>query len=587
MKIALIVPLLGLALCASAAAEASANAAGGATADGSATASAHAEPPAAGANVGAATASAHVEPPTTDVGDEKKALLGSAHIATDTDADAATDTAATSLLEFGGWWRRHRRNMARRRAAEQRAKARKRAEQHGKRMAEQRAKAAARAVVAHAKKQCDLQRWGGWQESKRCSRNCGGGIRHLKRSYFNKWCTNARRNVHRWQYKTEICNTNPCPVDCKVAESWASHGGCSASCNGGTQKQKLSVTTEPKHGGKRCPSLARSVKCNTQACPTCRDAGDIKNGRVSTTGQLKEGDAVSYTCIPGYRLVGGDERTCKKEGNGKTAKAKLTGKPPTCAIKDCGNPAVKRSTGLTADIPRTTFGGGVTFKCSKGYDLAGSAKRQCGADGKWSGVAPSCKIRICAAVDAPAHGKYEPDISKHQGSYQDKAKTTCDTGFYLKKTTGGAAAGAPKIVIGFHGCGGGNPLPDTSSDGKTLVQCAKYAAGLKAGMVSYNPPNQHCIPFTAEQCRTNGHVKFGAQSTYTLYDLSSAAVVGGGARVPGQHGVERRRPVVFDPHVPRGERSQGRRRLDDKGHRVRQHDFVQVRPWLWHSRWQG
>ena len=73
----------------------------------------------------------------------------------------------------------------------------------------------------------------------------------------------------------------------------------------------------------------------------------------------------------------------------------------------------------------------------------------------------------------------------------------------------------------FRGeCLGGTPLTATSSDGKTLAQCAKYAANLKAGMFSYNSGNdKHCSPYTAEQCRIKGRHSYGAASTYTLYDL--------------------------------------------------------------------
>jgi hypothetical protein len=83
----------------------------------------------------------------------------------------------------------------------------------------------------------------------------------------------------------------------------------------------------------------------------------------------------------------------------------------------------------------------------------------------------------------------------------------------------GALIGGPKVVVGFQGCGGGNPLSDTSSDGKTLEQCIKSAVGLKAGMVTYNTPNQHCIAYTAEQCRTTA--ERWSSSTYTLYDVSA------------------------------------------------------------------
>jgi hypothetical protein len=115
------------------------------------------------------------------------------------------------------------------------------------------------------------------------------------------------------------------------------------------------------------------------------------------------------------------------------------------------------------------------------------------------------------------------------------AAGTDAAGASLRSTIKGAAAGAPTVcstyvaIAGFYGCRGGELLVSTSSDGKTLEACAKYAATLKAGMFSYNPPDQHCIPFTAEQCRTKGRINLHAwcgtstcTTTYTLYDLEAA-----------------------------------------------------------------
>jgi hypothetical protein len=113
-------------------------------------------------------------------------------------------------------------------------------------------------------------------------------------------------------------------VDCKVTETWADDGGCSTSCGGGQQKQKLSVTTEPKHGGKTCPSLRRSMDCNKQACPTCSAGDDITNGKAeSNNGPLNavtEGGAVSYKCRPGYHMRGDAVRPCKKVAGTTTTK---------------------------------------------------------------------------------------------------------------------------------------------------------------------------------------------------------------------------------------------------------------------------
>ena len=79
--------------------------------------------------------------------------------------------------------------------------------------------------------------------------------------------------------------------------------------------------------------------------------------------------------------------------------------------------------------------------------------------------------------------------------------------------------GSTAVTPRFRGgCLGGELLTSTNNDAKTLAQCAKYAADLKAGMFSFNPPDQHCVPFTAEQCRIKGFKSYGEKATYTLYE---------------------------------------------------------------------
>jgi hypothetical protein len=99
----------------------------------------------------------------------------------------------------------------------------------------------------------------------------------------------------------------------------------------------------------------------------------------------------------------------------------------------------------------------------------------------------------------------------------------------------GPAVGAAKEVVPTvkGGCGGGNPLESTSSDGKTLAACAEFAATLSAGMFSYNPPDQHCVPFTSQQCKDTARVHYGARSTYRLYDIVAGPAVGAAAEMVG------------------------------------------------------
>ena len=87
-------------------------------------------------------------------------------------------------------------------------------------------------------------------------------------------------------------------------------------------------------------------------------------------------------------------------------------------------------------------------------------------------------------------------------------------------TCAASSGSAQEVVPTFKGgCGGGELLVSTSSDGKTLAACAEYAATLNAAMFSYNPPDQHCVPFTAQQCKDTARVHYGAHSTYRLYNM--------------------------------------------------------------------
>lgn len=50
---------------------------------------------------------------------------------------------------------------------------------------------------------------------------------------------------------------------------------------------------------------------------------------------------------------------------------------------------------LMVDQSNTTFNSTATFSCPIGYNLVGSAVRTCGADGRYTGVQPSC---ICESI---------------------------------------------------------------------------------------------------------------------------------------------------------------------------------------------
>jgi len=108
---------------------------------------------------------------------------------------------------------------------------------------------------------CVMGEYGPWST---CSATCGGGMqsRHRVVKVPSSNGGDECPCTEEWQ----PCNTQGCPVDCKVSE-WSSCSSCSASCGGGTQTRTRVVLVQPKNNGASCPPLEDIDECNTQECP--------------------------------------------------------------------------------------------------------------------------------------------------------------------------------------------------------------------------------------------------------------------------------------------------------------------------------
>eukprot|EP01004_Peranema_trichophorum_P002529 NODE_1581_length_1896_cov_175.363790_g1339_i0.p1 GENE.NODE_1581_length_1896_cov_175.363790_g1339_i0~~NODE_1581_length_1896_cov_175.363790_g1339_i0.p1 ORF type:complete len:386 (-),score=157.57 NODE_1581_length_1896_cov_175.363790_g1339_i0:7-1164(-) len=108
---------------------------------------------------------------------------------------------------------------------------------------------------------CTVSTWGLWST---CSVSCGGGSRSRTRVIsFQPQNGGAACPA---TTETSDCNTQKCPVDCAMSE-WKAWGACSTSCGGGIQKRSRGVITEASEGGAACGSTEESAVCNTQPCP--------------------------------------------------------------------------------------------------------------------------------------------------------------------------------------------------------------------------------------------------------------------------------------------------------------------------------
>jgi CUB/sushi domain-containing protein len=159
----------------------------------------------------------------------------------------------------------------------------------------------------------------------------------------------------------------------------------------------------------------------SNAAPTCtiKDCGALTapmNGAVTTSGGTVYRATGSYTCDAGYTVSGMSAVTCQADGTWSAS-------APTCVPKDCG--ALTAPTNGNVATTVTTFGASATYSCSMGYVLGAGGTRLCGADGKWTGTAPTCSIVDCGTLTAPTNGS----VSAPKTTYGQVATYSCMTGY--------------------------------------------------------------------------------------------------------------------------------------------------------------
>ncbi|CAH1249098.1 CSMD1 [Branchiostoma lanceolatum] len=132
------------------------------------------------------------------------------------------------------------------------------------------------------------------------------------------------------------------------------------------------------------------------------------------------GDEVTFTCDPGYKLVGTSSLTCLSDGT-------WNGRQPTCRVVQCPTltPPVNGNMRGSRSYQEVMY-----FSCDRGYNLVGARSTKCQTDGTWSGSVPTCQAVRCTMLTPPANG-----AMTGSNSYRDVATFTCDPGYKLVGTS--------------------------------------------------------------------------------------------------------------------------------------------------------
>ncbi|NXO50231.1 C4BPA protein, partial [Aramus guarauna] len=130
-----------------------------------------------------------------------------------------------------------------------------------------------------------------------------------------------------------------------------------------------------------------SAFCFPPAVRQCPMPPMVHNGNHNGQGKafFTTGTVVTYTCDPGYYLVGNADVFCTLSG-------KWSQPGPRCEVRQCPMPPMVHNGNHNGQGKAFfTTGTVVTYTCDPGYYLVGNADVFCTLSGKWSQPGPRCE----------------------------------------------------------------------------------------------------------------------------------------------------------------------------------------------------
>ena len=219
-----------------------------------------------------------------------------------------------------------------------------------------------------------------------------------------------------WSFPVPICRKIACPIPRSIQ-----HGTIHGWSYG--YKDVITYTCHPGfeligESRRQCLSDGQwsgdQAECLALKCP----APDVLD-HGTITGTLRVNDTVKYKCDAGYYLTGDAIRSCKLDQT-------WSGTRPLCNAVTCPQPQAFENGNVIGNS--YTFQSSIRYTCKEGYELLGEAVRHCQADGTWTAdSAPTCIPVYCIVLINIPNGK----TTVHRSSYQGVVEYTCNYGFRL------------------------------------------------------------------------------------------------------------------------------------------------------------
>ncbi|XP_064162115.1 complement receptor type 1-like isoform X3 [Anguilla rostrata] len=169
-----------------------------------------------------------------------------------------------------------------------------------------------------------------------------------------------------------------------------------------------------------CFLLADCVKGQCQVPPSKTGLELTEESAALDT--FDEGSSVTFKCGAGYTKVSGDGTIFCRNGI-------WTVETLQCQKKSCGSPG-DLINGRFSTPEGTDFGATAYASCNRGYEMHGTAYRQC-YDFGWNNRVPRCEIRKCADPPTIVNGRISSSPDKEFPEFRDIVQYTCDKNYKL------------------------------------------------------------------------------------------------------------------------------------------------------------
>uniref|UniRef100_A0A3B4ASD8 Uncharacterized protein n=1 Tax=Periophthalmus magnuspinnatus TaxID=409849 RepID=A0A3B4ASD8_9GOBI len=270
----------------------------------------------------------------------------------------------------------------------------------------------------------------------------------------------------------------------------------------------------------------------------CPAISVLENAVVNCEGDTKTkyayGNSCSFSCLPGYNLVGTKALTC-------TASAEWSGNVPYCQVIQCSklsNPQwgfVRCSDPLGPSSYQSTC----VFACEEGYELTGSQTDTllCESTGQWNATQPSCTAVRCPAISVLENAvvNCEGD-TKTKYAYGNSCSFSCLPGYNLVGTKALTCTASAEwsgnvpycqgiVQQSFH-CYTGKPnlIMNCSSNNSELAPGATCSFNCEPGFELHGAENLQC----SEDVQWDEAVPT-CEATLSQVTLIASGVAAGGA----------------------------------------------------------